>query len=140
MCSSDLAITKKNPFKKKSKTRLITRIKHAKKIVGVNKFIKIRFFEDKIKSNKTIDLINYMKKKNKKLNIYFIMGADNLIKFHKWNKWKDITRLCKIIVFDRYGYKSKALSSIASKYMKKNNWKFVKFSKINISSSQIRNI
>jgi len=37
------AITKKNPFKKKSKTKLITRIKFAKKIIGFNKFIKIRF-------------------------------------------------------------------------------------------------
>ena len=58
------AITKKNPFKKKSKIKLITRIKYAKKIIGINKFIKIKFFEDKIKSNKTIDLINHIKKKN----------------------------------------------------------------------------
>ena len=42
------AITKKNPFKKKSKTNLITRIKFAKKIIGLNKFIKIRFYENKI--------------------------------------------------------------------------------------------
>ena len=33
------AITKKNPFKKKSKIKLITRIKLAKKIIGINKFI-----------------------------------------------------------------------------------------------------
>ena len=31
------AITKKNPFKKKSKIKLITRIKLAKKIIGINK-------------------------------------------------------------------------------------------------------
>ena len=95
-------------------------------------------FKSYIKPNFTI--IEEEPVRHKKLDIYFIMGADNLINFHKWHKWKDISRLCKIIVFDRYGYKSKALSSIASKYMKKNNWKFVKFSKINISSSQIRNI
>ena len=58
------AITKKNPFKKKSKTKLITRIKFAKKIIGLNKFIKIKFYENKIKSNKTIDLISYIKRKN----------------------------------------------------------------------------
>ena len=51
------AITKKNPFKKKSKTKLITRIKFAKKIIGFNKFIKMRFYENTIRSNKTIDLI-----------------------------------------------------------------------------------
>ena len=51
------AITKKNPFKKKSKTKLINRIRFAKKIIGLNKFIKITFYENKIKSNKTFDLI-----------------------------------------------------------------------------------
>ena len=38
------AITKKNPFKKKSKTKLIDRIRFAKKIIGLNKFIKITFY------------------------------------------------------------------------------------------------
>ena len=134
------AVTKKNPFKKKSKTKLITRIKHAKKIVGVNKFIKIRFFEDKIKSNKTIDLINYMKKKNKKLNIYFIMGADNLVQFHKWHNWKLISKKCNILVFDRQGYKAKSLKSITYKRLKQKNLDFIKFKKVNISSSKLRKI
>ena len=95
------AITKKNPFKKKSKTKLITRIKFAKKIIGLNKFIKIRFYENKIKSNKTIDLISHIKRKNNMLDLYFIMGADNLINFHRWHKWKSISQKCNILVFDR---------------------------------------
>ena len=33
------------------------------------------------------------------------MGADNLINFHKWHRWKTIINKCKIIVFDRHGYK-----------------------------------
>ena len=72
--------------------------------------------------------------------IYFLMGADNLIKFHKWHKWRKISSKCKILVFDRQGYKSKALNSIAAKKMHKDRWKFVKFKKVNISSSQIRKI
>ena len=134
------AITKKNPFKKKSKINLITRIKLGKKIIGINKFIKIKCFEDKIKSNKTIDLINHIKKKNKNLNIHFIMGADNLIKFHKWHKWKLISQKCNILVFDRQGYKAKSLKSITYKQLKQKNLKFIKFKKVNISSSQLRKI
>ena len=132
------AITKKNPFKKKSKIKLITRIKLAKKIIGINKFIKIKFFEDIIKSNKTIDLISHIKKRDKKLNIYFIMGADNLIKFHRWHKWKLISQKCNILVFDRQGYKAKSLKSITYKRLKQKNLKFIKFKKVNISSSQLR--
>ncbi len=65
------AITKKNPFKKKSSKSLKERMDYAKKINIKNKFIKVEFFESKINSNKTIDLINYLKKKI--IKIYFLL-------------------------------------------------------------------
>ena len=134
------AITKKNPLKKKSKTKLITRIKFAKKIIGLNKFIKIRYYENKVKSNKTIDLIKYIKRKNNMLNVYFMMGADNLINFHRWHKWKLISQKCNILVFDRHGYKAKSLKSIAFKRLNQKSLEFIKFKKVNISSFQLRKI
>ena len=110
------------------------------KITKKEKFIKIEFFENKIKSNKTINLINYFKKINKKSDIYFIMGADNLINFHKWHKWKSISQKCSILVFDRQGYKTKSLKSITFKHLNQKSLEFVKFKKVNISSSQLRKI
>ena len=133
------AITKKNPFKKRTHTSLNNRIKYCKKIIGSSKFIKVKFYENIINSNKTFDLINYVSK-NKKDKIYFIMGADNLIKFHKWHKWKLISQKCKIIVFDRHGYKKKSLNSTTYKRLNKENLKFIEFEKVNISSSQLRKI
>ena len=133
------AITKKNPFKKKSSLSLKERIKFSKKIIKSSKFIKIKFYESKIKSNRTIDLINFIKK-NKTLEIYFIMGADNLINFHKWHKWKLISQKCNILVFDRKGYKAKSLKSITFKLLSQKNLKFIQFKKVNISSSQLRKI
>ena len=134
------AITEKNPFKKKSKTKLITRIKFAKKIIGFNKFIKIRFYENIIRSNKTIDLISHIKRKNGTLDLYFIMGADNLINFHRWHKWKSISQKCNILVFDRQGYKAKSLKSITFKRLNQKSLDFIKLKKVNISSSQLRKI
>ena len=133
------AITKRNPFKKKSSLSLSIRIKSCKEITNKSKFIEVLFLESKIKSNKTIDLINYFSK-NKKNEIYFIMGADNLINFHKWHKWKVISNKCNIIVFDRYGYKIKSLNSKTYKSLNKEKLKFIKFNKVNISSSQLRKI
>ena len=133
------AITKKNPFKKESTNKIKSRIEFSKKIVRSNRFIKVRFYEDKIKSDKSIDLINYIKK-NKKLEIYFIIGADNLINFHKWEKWKSISKKSKILVFDRQGYKSKSLKSIAYKQLGNKYLTFIKSKKINISSSQLRKV
>tara|TARA_S200000501_G_scaffold102964_1_gene96462 strand:- start:142 stop:663 length:522 start_codon:yes stop_codon:yes gene_type:complete len=133
------AITKKNPFKKDSKNSLTKRIKDCKKIVGKNSFIKVKFYENVIKSNKTIDLINYLKK-NKNIEIYFLMGADNLINFHKWYKSKSISQKCNILVFDRHGYKKNSLKSKTFKKLSKNILSFVEFKKVNISSSQLRKI
>jgi len=133
------AITKKNPFKKKSSLSLKERIKLSKKITKFKKFIKIVYYEGKIKSNRTINLINYIKMKNN-CDIFLIIGADNLVKFHKWYKWKLISQKCNILVFDRLGYKSKSLKSIAFKHLKQKNLKFVNFKKVNISSSKLRKI
>ena len=133
------AITKKNPLKEKSNTSIQTRIKSCKKIIKSNKFIKVKFYEDIIRSNKTIDLINYLKKRGK-YELYFIMGADNLINFHKWHKWTVISKKSKILVFDRHGYKKKSLNSISFKRLNGYNLEFIRFNKVNISSSQLRKI
>ena len=133
------AITKKNPFKKQSTVTVATRIKNCKKITQNASYIKVKYYENIIKSNKTINLINYLTK-NKKREIYFLMGADNLINFHKWHKWKIISRKCKIIVFDRHGYKRKSLDSTTFKRLNDKNLKFIEFDKVNISSSQLRKI
>ena len=133
------AITNKNPFKEKSKTNLSSRIKLCRKIIGKNNRIKIKFYEKILKSNKTISLVNHFLI-NKKNEIYFIMGADNLINFHKWHKWELISKKCKIVVFDRHGFKKKSFKSTTFKRLNKKNLKFIEFKKVNISSSQLRKI
>ena len=59
------AITNQNPFKKKASNDLKKRISFCKKIISKSKFIKIKYFEDIIKSNKTSDLIDYFYKTGK---------------------------------------------------------------------------
>ena len=133
------AVTKKNPLKAESKTPISKKIKDCKKIIGMNSFIKVKFYENIIKSNKTIDLINYLKK-DKKIEIFFLMGADNLINFHKWFRSELISQKCNIIVFDRHGYKKNSLKSKTFKKLNNKTLTFVEFKKVNISSSQLRKI
>ena len=133
------AITKKNPFKDESKSNLRSRMQFSKKLIGENNYIKVKFYEEKIDSNRTFDLIEYLSK-NKDYEIYFIMGADNLINFHKWYKWKSIIKKCNILVFDRQGYKAKSLKSVTFNAPNRKNLTFINFKKVNISSSQLRKI
>ena len=133
------AITKKNPFKNESSSSLRKRTQFAKKLIGKNNYIKVKFYEDKITSNRTIDLIKHLNK-DKKFEVYFIMGADNLINFHKWYKWQSIIKKCNILVFDRQGYKAKSLKSVTFNTTNKKKLTFIDFKKVNISSSQLRKI
>ena len=126
------AVTKKNPLKAESKTPISKKIKDCKKIIGMNSFINVKFYENIIKSNKTIDLINYIKK-NKNIEIFFLMGADNLISFHRWHKSELISQKCNIIVFDRHGYKKNSLKSKTFKRLNNKTLTFVKLSLIHIS-------
>ena len=133
------AITKQNPFKNQSKSNLRSRMQFAKKVIGKHNYIKVKFYEEKIKSNKTIDLIKHLTQQ-KQNEIYFIMGADNLINFHKWYKWKSIIKRCNILVFDRQGYKTKSLKSVTFNSTSNKNLTFINFNKVNISSSQLRKV
>ena len=133
-------VTKKNPFKQKSFHSLSRRITTAKKLTIKNKFIKVIFLEHKCKSNRAFKYINYLTRKYINNDFYFIMGADNLINFHKWKNWKEIPKICKILVFDRENYKQRCLKSVAYKKIDRKRLKFIKFNKVNISSSQLRKI
>ncbi len=131
------AVTKKNPLKKSPVITLKKRIALSKKRVNRINKIRVKSFDKLIKSSKTIDLIRYINK-NSDSKIFFLMGSDNLIKFHKWHQWKEIAVLCKIVVFPRIGYLKKTLTCKAIKTLGRKKILFMKSRKIDISSSKIR--
>ena len=130
-------ITKKNPFKNRTFYSLDERIKYAKKIAKTQKKIKTIYLDNIIKSSRIIDVINYFIKKKRIKNIFFLIGSDNLIRFHKWKSWKKIVKLVKIIVFSRRGYDRKGMRSTVAKNFK-NRIIFIKNKPITISSTQLK--
>ena len=130
-------ITNKNPFKKKSLLDLKQRIKISKRLVKNNK-IKVKYFENIIKSSRTIDVIRYLKLKNKESKIYLILGSGNLLCFHRWKKWKEIVKLSQIVVFSRKGFDLKAKKSVIVKFLNKKNIIYIKNARTNISSTEIK--
>ena len=127
-------VTKKNPMKNKPYLKLKERIKLSKKITKKNKKIRVEYFDDKIKSTDTYTLLNHIKKETK-ANLFFLMGADNLKKFHKWKNWKRIPHLAKIVIFPRKNY---SFISIATNNLNKKDLIYINSKIINISSSLIR--
>ena len=131
-------VTKKNPLKQKPYLSIKARINLSKEMTKKEKKIFVRYFDDKIKSINTFDLLNFIKKKNQKAKLFFLIGADNLAKFHKWYNWKKIPELSKIAIFPRQNYSIKSLNPIASKKLNKKDFIYINSKKVNISSSLIR--
>ena len=131
-------ITKQNPFKKKPLYSIQQRLTKARRLVKNVKNIKVIYLDEMVGSSNSIDIVNYLIKKKRLKNIYFIIGSDNLIKFHKWKNWKKLTKLTKLIVFSRRGYDKKGEKSIVAKYLK-NKIIFIKNKHIVISSTKLRN-
>ena len=130
-------VTKKNPFKDTTFFSLDERIKYAKKITKSQKKIKIIYLDNILKSSRAIDVINFFVKKKKIYNIFFIVGSDNLIRFHRWKSWKKIVKLVKLLVFSRRGYDRKGIKSTVAKNFK-NRIIFIKNKPISISSTQLK--
>ena len=133
-------VTKRNPLKRKPYLSTRVRINLSKEMTKKEKKIFVRYFDDKVKSINTFNLLNFIKKKNQKTELFFLIGADNLAKFHKWNNWKKIPKLAKIAIFPRQNYSIKSLNSFVSKKLNKEDFIYINSKKINISSSLIRKI
>ncbi len=131
-------VTKKNPFKKKPLYSLQRRISLAKMIAKNEKKIQVTHLDKTIKSSRSIKVIDYLINTKRVKIIYFLIGSDNLIKFHKWKNWKKIVKMTKLVVFSRKGYDRKGKKSIVAKYLK-NNIVYIKNKPIMISSSKLRN-
>ena len=130
-------VTKKNPFKDNPYYSLSQRLKKAKELTKDVKKIQVIHLDKRINSSRSINIINYLVNRKKLKNIYFIIGADNLVNFHKWKDWKKIVKLTKLIVFSRKGYDRKGSKSTVTKYYK-NKITFIKNRHIVISSTKLR--
>jgi nicotinate-nucleotide adenylyltransferase len=116
--------------------------------------VDITGFEASIGTRFTLDTLRYLKRRCPAVRFVWIMGADNLAQFHRWQGWREIAGLMPICVIDRPGSTLKASSSKAAQAMarwrkseyhapclagrKPPNWLFLHGPRSVLSSSQLR--
>jgi len=149
------AITKQNPLKKTTPHNNENKRKTlCRQLTRGEKKIKLLNTSDIKNSNLTVNILQKKKKKiNKKTNLFFIIGADNLVQLHQWKEYKKIFSLCTVVVMNRIGYKKPALTSPAAKKFRKTKisldtllkmgpkqkeWVYINNKGINVSSSRLR--
>ena len=146
-------ITPKNPLKIDKPSKYEERLNFCHDITK-NHPIQIKEIEQKINSKYSYYTIKYLLNHYANIKFYWLMGADNLVNFHKWQKWRKFFNQISIVIFKRHGYNNHALKSIASKtfinYQIKSNqlnrlqfnslpsWTFMENKEIKISSTEIR--
>lgn len=146
-------VTPQNPLKILKPTTYDERIKNCRKIT-MGKPIKIIEIEKKINSTYSFQSITYIHNHYNNIKFFWLMGADNLVNFHLWEKWRHIFNNISIVVFKRHGYNHKALKSISSKtfshfriisnpihlvhFNQLPSWTLINNREIKISSTEIR--
>jgi len=65
--------------------------------------IDVTGLEAVIKTRYTYDTLSWLKARCPGVRFVWIMGADNLRSFHRWQKWQKIVELVPIVVIDRLG-------------------------------------
>jgi nicotinate-nucleotide adenylyltransferase len=148
-------VTPGNPLKDHDGLRdLDARAEAARRMAGDPR-IDVSCLESVIRTRYTVDTITYLRRRVSGPRFVWIMGADNLAQFHRWQNWRRIASEVPIAVIDRPPQSFRALAAPAAqalaRYRLPENqarrlashdtpaWVFLTGMKLNLSSTGLRN-
>lgn len=144
-----------NPLKQgRALNTLDDRVAAAEKMANDPR-IDVSCLEAVIGTRYTMDTISYLRRRCSGVRFVWIMGADNLAQFNRWESWRRIADLVPIAVIDRPPDSFRALSSVAAQTLASYRvdeqdagtlagrrapaWTFLTGLKSNLSSTRLRN-
>jgi nicotinate-nucleotide adenylyltransferase len=117
--------------------------------------IDVSCLESVIGTRYTVDTITYLRRRLSGVRFVWIMGADNLAQFHRWQNWRRIASEVPIAVIDRPPQSFRALSAPAAQALARYRipenqavrladqhppaWVFLTGTKLSLSSTGLRN-
>jgi nicotinate-nucleotide adenylyltransferase len=108
-------VTPGNPLKSRNHLAPLAERIALSEAIAPDPRIKVTAFEQALGMNYTADTLARIKAVNRQVHFIWIMGADSLNTFHKWQKWQEIARTFPIAVIDRPG---STLSHLSAKMAK----------------------
>jgi nicotinate-nucleotide adenylyltransferase len=148
-------VTPGNPLKENGALHaLAERMKAARDVAGDPR-IEVSCLESVIRTRYTIDTIDFLRRRASGLRFVWIMGADNLAQFHRWQDWRRIAAQVPMAVIDRPPQSFRALASPAARALARYRlpeneaarladrqapaWVFLTGLKLSLSSTTLRN-
>ena len=148
-------VTPGNPLKEHGTLRDLAQRTEAAREMADDPRIDISCLESVIGTRYTVETIAYLRRRAGGLRFVWIMGADNLAQFHRWENWRRIASEVPIAVIDRPPQSFRALAAPAAqalaRYRLPENqaarladqrapaWVFLTGMKLNLSSTGLRN-
>jgi nicotinate-nucleotide adenylyltransferase len=96
-------VTPGNPLKNTSGLAPLQQRIDAARALTHHPRIDVTGLEASIKTRYTYDTIAWLIARCPGVRFVWIMGADNLRSFHRWQRWRGIAKLVPIVVIDRLG-------------------------------------
>jgi nicotinate-nucleotide adenylyltransferase len=144
-----------NPLKNTNGPHDITSRLAAARKVAQHPRIDVSGLEAVIGTRYTVDTIGYLRRRCAGLRFVWIMGADNLAQFHRWENWQRIAAEVPIAVIDRPPQSFRALAAPAAQALTAYRiverdarrladsvppaWTFLTGLELNLSSTGLRN-
>lgn len=110
-------VTPGNPLKQASELApLDDRMLAARQLCPEPRMI-MTSFETELATPYTAATLRFLTRRYPSTRFVWVMGADNLATFHRWQHWREIARAMPIIVVDRPGWRHRALSAPAARWL-----------------------
>lgn len=142
-----------NPLKDRGPAPLDQRMAQARAVMRDSRVI-ISDFEAQVGTRYTAATLEALQSAYRGVNFVWLMGADNLQQFHRWDRWQEILHRVPLGVLARPGWRQAALHSRAARQYRAARislraapllatcqtpaWCFVNMPMMPVSSSQIR--
>lgn len=141
-----------NPLKARQPAPLADRLARARGLVRDPRVV-VTDIEARLGTVYTADTIAKVQALYPGVSFVWLMGADNLVQFHKWGRWREIMARVPVAVLARPGSGLKARLSVAAQVYRGNRvgrgenlarrkapaWVFVNLPMHDASSTEIRN-
>jgi nicotinate-nucleotide adenylyltransferase len=106
-------VTPGNPLKNTQGLAPLAERVRAAKVLARHPRIDVTGVEAQIGTRYTYETVAYLRRHCPGVRFVWIMGADNLRSFHRWQKWRGIADMVPIAVIDRLGPSLYASASAA---------------------------
>jgi nicotinate-nucleotide adenylyltransferase len=148
-------VTPGNPLKENGHLHELEARAQAARALAADPRIDVTCLESVIGTRYTVDTVNYLRRRASGLRFVWIMGADNLAQFHRWQHWQRIASQVPIAVIDRPPQSFRALAAPAAQALASYRlpeieagrladhrapaWVFLTGLKLDLSSTTLRN-